>query len=69
MLVKTYGSAVSGINAFTVTIEVNVSQGIKFFIVGLPDNAVKESQQRMESALNVNGWRWPGRKIVSLTIH
>ena len=64
MLVKTYGSAVSGINAFTVTIEVNVSQGIKFFIVGLPDNAVKESQQRMESALNVNGWRWPGRKIV-----
>lgn len=64
MLVKTYGSAVSGIDAYTITIEVNVSQGIKFFMVGLPDNAVKESQQRIESALRVNGYRWPGHKIV-----
>lgn len=64
MLVKTYGSAVSGIEAYTITMEVNVCQGMKFFIVGLPDNAVKESQQRMESAIKVNGWRWPGQKIV-----
>lgn len=64
MLVKTFGSAVSGIDAFTITIEVNVSQGIKFFLVGLPDNAVKESQQRMESAMRINGLKWPGHKIV-----
>ncbi len=64
MLVKTYGSAVSGIDAYTITIEVNVSQGIKFFMVGLPDNAVKESQQRIESALRVNHYKWPGHKIV-----
>lgn len=64
MLVKTYGSAVSGIEAYTITMEVNVTPGMKFFIVGLPDNAVKESEQRMESALRFNGWRWPGQKIV-----
>ncbi len=64
MLVKTYGSAVHGINATTVTIEVNVSTGIKFFLVGLPDNAVKESQQRIDSALAINGFKMPGRKIV-----
>ena len=44
MLVKTYGSAVSGIHAITITIEVDVAQGIKFFLVGLADNAVKESE-------------------------
>ncbi len=64
MLVKTYGSAVSGIDAYTITMEVNVSQGIKFFMVGLPDNAVKESQQRIESALRFNRYKWPGHKIV-----
>lgn len=64
MLAKTYGSAVSGIDAYTVTMEVNVSPGLHFFIVGLPDNAVKESEQRMESAIRENGWRWPGQKIV-----
>ncbi len=64
MLVKTYGSAVYGINATTVTIEVNISQGINFFLVGLPDSAVKESQQRIDSALKTNGYRLPGRKIV-----
>ncbi|GAB4285515.1 MAG: YifB family Mg chelatase-like AAA ATPase [Marinilabiliales bacterium] len=64
MLVKTYGSAVHGIDAITITIEVNVTQGIKFFLVGLPDNAVKESQQRIESALKNNGYRIPGQKIV-----
>ena len=64
MLVKTFGSAVQGIDATTVTIEVNVSIGIKFFIVGLPDNAIKESQQRIESALRYNGFKLPGKKVV-----
>jgi len=54
----------TGIDAYTITIEVNVSQGIKFFIVGLPDSAVKESEQRMQSALKMNGFKWPGYKIV-----
>jgi len=64
MLVKTYGSAVHGINATIVTVEVNVSKGIKFYLVGLPDNAVKESQQRIESALRTIGHKWPGKKVV-----
>ena len=64
MLVKTYGSAVQGINATTVTIEVNVSKGINFHLVGLPDNAVKESQQRIDSAIKTNGFKYPGKKIV-----
>jgi magnesium chelatase family protein len=64
MLVKTYGSAVYGIKATTITIEVNVSQGISFFLVGLPDASVKESQQRIESALQTHGYRMPGKKIV-----
>jgi predicted ATPase with chaperone activity len=51
MLVRTFASAVTGIDAVTVTIEVNVSRGIRFFLVGLPDVAVKESQQRIEQAL------------------
>lgn len=56
MLVKTYGSAVYGINATTVTVEVNVAKGINFFLVGLPDAAVKESQQRIIAALKNNGF-------------
>ncbi len=64
MLVKTYGSAVQGINATTITIEVSVSQGINFYLVGLPDSAVKESQQRIDSALRTNGYKVPGKKIV-----
>jgi len=64
MLVKTYGSAVDGINASTITIEVNISKGINFYLVGLPDSAVKESQQRIISALNTNDYKWPGKKIV-----
>ena len=63
MLVKTFGSAVHGINATTVTIEVDVSQGINFCIVGLPDSAVKESQQRIDSALRANDYKMPGRKV------
>ena len=64
MLVKTFGSAVFGIDAETITIEVDVTRGIKFMLVGLPDSAVKESQQRIESALRVNGYKWPKYKII-----
>lgn len=63
MLVKTYGSVVYGIDAITITIEVNVSKGVKFFLVGLPDNAVKESQRRIEAALKNIGYRKPGKRI------
>ena len=64
MLVRTFASAVTGIDAVTVTIEVNVSRGIRFFLVGLPDVAVKESQQRIESALRSLGFHWPGKQVV-----
>jgi len=64
MLVKTFASAVTGIDAVTVTIEVNVSQGVRFFLVGLPDVAVKESQQRIESAFRTLGYKWPGKQVV-----
>lgn len=64
MLVKTFGSAVFGIRAITVTVEVFMEQGIQFFMVGLPDNAVKESHHRIESALRTNGYRIPGKKII-----
>lgn len=64
MLVKTYGSAVYGIHAVTVTIEVFMDIGIQFFMVGLPDNAVKESHHRIDSALRNNNYKIPGRKIV-----
>jgi magnesium chelatase family protein len=64
MLVKTYGSAVFGVKATTITVEVSVSQGVNFFMVGLPDNAVKESQQRIESALRQYGYSMPGKKVV-----
>jgi len=64
MLVKTFGAAVQGINATIVTIEVNVSQGIRFLHVGLPDNAVKESHERIASALNYTGNKFPRKQIV-----
>src|SRR5574344_686169 len=64
MLVKTYGAAVQGIDATLITIEVNVSQGIRFFLVGLPDNAVKESHERINSALEFNGFKLPRKQIV-----
>lgn len=63
-LVKTYGSAVFGIDATTITVEVNISTGIAFHLVGLPDSAVKESQQRINAALHNNGFQFPGKKIV-----
>lgn len=64
MLVKTYGSAVQGVDAITITVEVNIGQGINFYLVGLPDSAVKESQQRIEAALKNNGYKIPGKKVV-----
>ena len=64
MLVKVYAAALQGIDATIVTIEVNSSRGIKFFLVGLPDSAVKESHERIISALQVNGFRFPSRQIV-----
>jgi len=64
MLVKTFAAAVFGVDATTITIEVNVLMGIKFFLVGLPDSAVKESQQRIESALLKSGHKMPQQKIV-----
>jgi magnesium chelatase family protein len=63
MLVKTYGSAVFGIEATTITIEVNLGQGVNFFLVGLPDNAVRESQQRIKAAFKNNDLKFPGKEI------
>lgn len=64
MLVKAFCGTLDGIDARTITVEVNCSVGLHFFMVGLPDNAVKESQQRIISAFENNGMRMPGRKIV-----
>lgn len=64
MLVKTFASAVQGIHATTITIEVNITRGVGFMLVGLPDNAVKESQQRIDSAFGQHGYRIPGKKIL-----
>jgi magnesium chelatase family protein len=64
MLIKTFGSACYGINATTITIEVDASPGFGFCMVGLPDSAVKESQQRINTALQTIGYRMPGRKVV-----
>ncbi|SJZ77729.1 YifB family Mg chelatase-like AAA ATPase [Sediminibacterium ginsengisoli] len=64
MLVKTFGSAVYGVEAITITVEVNVSAGQHYTIVGLPDNAVRESLQRTESAIKSNGFHMPRTKLV-----
>ena len=64
MLVKTFGSAVYGVEAITITVEVNVSNGQNYFIVGLPDSAVKESLQRIESAIKTNDYYMPRTKVV-----
>src|SRR5688500_13586387 len=63
MLVKTYGSAVHGVDATIITVEVNIDKGINFSLVGLPDSAVKESQQRIDAALANTGYKIPGKKI------
>ena len=64
MLVKVFGAAVQGIDALVVTIEVNCSQGIRFFMVGLPDAAVKESHERIVSAVEHNGYRFPRKQVI-----
>ena len=64
MLVKVFAAAVQGINATLITIEVNCSKGIKFLLVGLPDATVKESHERMISALQFNGYKFPRKQIV-----
>ena len=63
MLVKTFGCAIIGIDAIIVTIEVNSSKGVQFFLVGLPDNAVKESHQRMMASLSNMGYKFPKKRI------
>ncbi|WP_405609515.1 YifB family Mg chelatase-like AAA ATPase [Polaribacter sp. Asnod1-A03] len=64
MLVKVYGSAVFGIEATTITVEVNIDKGIGYHLVGLPDNAVRESSYRISAALNNNNYKLPGKKII-----
>ncbi|MBO4739178.1 MAG: YifB family Mg chelatase-like AAA ATPase [Bacteroidales bacterium] len=64
MIVKTYGSCIYGVNAITITVEVNVDTGVNFYLVGLPDSAVKESEQRIDSALKYFGYKIPGKKII-----
>ncbi len=63
MLVKTFSSSLFGIDATTITIEVNLGIGVNFYLVGLPDSAVKESQQRIRAAFQNNGLKFPGREI------
>src|SRR5450432_4132420 len=64
MVAKTFGSAVHGVDAKTITIEVNVTQGQKFLMSGLPDNAVKESTHRVESSMKTAGYFMPRNKVV-----
>jgi len=64
MLIKAYAAAIQGVNANIITIEVNCSRGIKFFLVGLPDVSIKESHERITSALTVNGYKFPHNQIV-----
>ena len=64
MLVKVFAAAVQGIDATLITIEVNSTRGCMFYLVGLPDSAVKESHQRIISALQVNGYKMPTSNIV-----
>jgi len=64
MLAKTFGGSVFGINATLIDVEVKVTQGTKFFMVGLPDNAIKESQQRVESAIKEFGYTMPRQKVI-----
>jgi len=63
MLIKVYGSAVFGIEATTIVVEVNIDKGIGYHLVGLPDNAIKESNYRIAAALQNNDYRIPGKKI------
>ena len=62
--VKSYASALIGIEALTVSVEVNITQGIGMYMVGLPDNAVRESQERIRAAFGNCSYRMSGKKIV-----
>ena len=64
MVSKTFGGAVHGVDARTIMVEVSVGQGVKFFMSGLPDNAIKESQHRVESSLKSAGYFMPRNKTV-----
>ena len=64
MLIKVSGAAIQGIDAYSVTIEASTSRGIRFFLVGLPDSAVKESHERILSAFHVNGYKFPSCQII-----
>ena len=64
MFVKSYASALIGIEALTVSVEVNITQGIGLYMVGLPDNAVRESQERIRAAFGNCSYRMSGKKIV-----
>jgi len=64
MLVKVYAAALQGVNATIITIEVNCSKGIKFFLVGLPDVSIRESHERIVSALGFFGIKFPRKQIV-----
>jgi magnesium chelatase family protein len=63
MLTKVFGSAVFGVEATTITVEVNIDKGVGYHLVGLPDNAIKESSYRIAAALKNNGYSLPGKKI------
>src|SRR5690625_7202298 len=63
MVTKVYGSAVYGVDAITITIEVQVNRGIGYHLVRLPDNAIKESNYRIAAALQNNGYKIQGKKI------
>ncbi len=64
MLTKVFGSAVFGVEATTITVEVNVDNGIGYHLVGLPDNAIRESNFRIAAALQNNGYKIPGKKLI-----
>lgn len=64
MLIKTYAAALQGISVTIITIEVSCTKGIQFFLVGLPDIAIKESHERIISALQVNGYKFPRNRIL-----
>jgi len=64
LLIKTYAAALSGITSTTITIEVIIVPGLHYYIVGLPDNAVKESLRRIETAIQAAGYHMPRQKIV-----
>ena len=64
MVTKTLGSAVYGVNASMISIEVNIVKGTHFFMVGLPDSAVKESQHRIESVLKHTGYAMPRQRVI-----